>query len=137
MTYNSPQNHSQEQPLPRVKVPALPGSESFGKRLARLRKAAGYSQYSLADAVGTSQRMIAHYEIHDGNPPLHAFYKLCKALNVTADQLLGLEKVKEEKKDNRLRRRIAQIEKLPEPIRKTVAQYLDTTLAAWNAKGKP
>ena len=134
MAYNPPQNPTQETPLPRVKVPPLPGTESFGKRLARFRKAAGYSQYTLADAVGTSQRMIAHYETNDGNPPLHAFYNLCKALDVTADQLLGLEKVKVERKDNRLRRRIAEVEKLPEPTRKQVSQYLDTVLQAWKSQ---
>ena len=82
--------------------------------------------------------MIAHYEVNDGNPPLHTFHKLCKALEVTADQLLGLEKTrKEPAKDNRLRRRIAEIEKLPVPQRKEVARYLDTFLKAWkNEDGK-
>jgi transcriptional regulator with XRE-family HTH domain len=112
-------------------VPPLPGPEPFGKRLARLRKAAGYSQYTLADAVGTSQRMIAHYEIHNGNPPLYLLPRLGETLGVTVDQLLGLEKVKENRaKDNRLRRRIAEVEKLPAPQRREVAQYLDTFLKA-------
>jgi hypothetical protein len=47
---------------------------------------------------------------------------------------LGLEKAKPERKDNRLRRRISDVEKLPEPIRKQVSQYLDTVLAAWKAQ---
>ncbi len=130
MTYNSPQNHSQEQPLPRVKVPALPGSESFGKRLARLRKAAGHSQYTLADETGISNRMIAYYETHH-HPPTHVLPIFAKVLGVTTDQLLGIEKVKEVKgRDTRLRRRIAEIEKLPAAQRKQIAQYLDTFLKA-------
>jgi len=113
-------------------------AESFGKRLTRLRKAIGLSQNDLARETGVSQRMIAHYEVNDGNPPLHVLHKLCQALEVTADQLLGMEKTrKEPAKDNRLRRRIAEVEKLPVPQRKEVARYLDTFLKAWkNELGK-
>ncbi len=124
--------------MARMPVPPPPGAESFGKRLARLRKAIGLSQNDLARETGISQRMIAHYEARDGNPPLHAFHKLCKTLEVTADQLLGLEKArKESAKDNRLSRRIAEIEKLSLSQRKEVARYLDTFLKAWkNTEGK-
>ncbi len=138
MTYNYGQTTPKEESMSRMPVPSPPGTESFGKRLARLRKAMGLSQNDLARETGISQRMIAHYEVNDGNPPLHTFHKLCKALEVTADQLLGLEKTrKEPAKDNRLRRSIAEIEKLPVPQRKEVARYLDTFLKAWkNEDGK-
>lgn len=135
--YNTGQTTLKENLMARMTVPLPPGAESFGKRLARLRKAASLSQNDLARETGISQRMIAHYETNNGNPPLHAFHKLTKALGVTADQLLGLEKTrKEQAKDNRLRRRIAEIEKLPVPQRKEVARYLETFLMAWkNGKG--
>ena len=87
--------------------------------------------------VGITQRMVLHYENARGNPPLHLFPKFAKALGVSTDQLFGIEKTKLERKDNRLRRRIAEIEKLPEPARKQVSQYLDTVLQAWKSqKGK-
>lgn len=35
---------------------------SFGKRLAKLRKAAGYTQQQLADEISATRRMIAYYE---------------------------------------------------------------------------
>jgi transcriptional regulator with XRE-family HTH domain len=136
--YNTGHTTLKENLMARMTVPPPPGAESFGKRLARLRKAAGLSQNDLARETGISQRMIAHYETNDGNPPIHTFHKLCKALEVTADQLLGLEKFsKEPSKDNRLRRRIAEIEKLPVPQRKEVSRYLETFLKAWkNTDGK-
>ena len=81
-----------------------------------------------------TQRIIAHYERAKGNPPLYLLPRLAKALGVSVDQLLGIEKVKVKRKDNRLRRRIAEVEKLPEPIRKQTAQYLDTVLTAWKAQ---
>jgi transcriptional regulator with XRE-family HTH domain len=116
--------------LPNVKEP-------FGKRLARLRKAAGHSQYTLADETGISNRMIAYYETHH-HPPTHVLPIFAKVLGVSTDQLLGVEKVKEVKgRDSRLRRRIQEIEKLPAAQRKQIAQYLDTFLKAWkNSSGK-
>lgn len=117
--------------LPEIKEP-------FGKRLARLRKSAGHSQYTFADEVGISKRMIAYYEIQTTHPPTHLLPVFAKVLGVSADQLLGMVKVKEVKgRDSRLRRRIEEIEKLPAAQRKQIAQYLDTFLKAWkNEDGK-
>lgn len=130
MTYNHTQTTPKENTMARQPVPPPPGEEGFGKRLARLRKAAGLSQNHLARETGISQRMIAYYEVNDGNPPLHAFHKLTKALGVSADQLLGLEKTtrKEPTKDSRLRRRIAEVEKLPPALRKHITDYIDNLL---------
>ena len=109
--------------------PHLPSGETFSQRLAGLRKAAGYSQYTLADALGISQRMVAHYENSNGNPPLHLLPKFAKALGVSADQLLGIKPVKEVKqKDNRLWQRFARVEKLPPQQRKKIVDILDAFL---------
>jgi transcriptional regulator with XRE-family HTH domain len=104
--------------------------ESFGDRLARLRQAAGLSQRDLAAEVGISQRMVAYYEKETGHPPTHLFPLLAKALHVSADQLLGLETVKENgrTRDNRLWRRFSQVEKLPASERKQIVQFLDAFL---------
>ncbi|MBL8909962.1 MAG: helix-turn-helix transcriptional regulator, partial [Archangium sp.] len=64
--------------------------ESFGERLARLRKAAGYTQKELGEEVGTSQRMVAYYEAQTEHPPTKLMPALAKALGVSADELLGL-----------------------------------------------
>lgn len=40
----------------------------FGKRLANLRKAAGYTQQQLADEIGATRRMIAYYESENHRP---------------------------------------------------------------------
>ena len=104
-------------------------SESFGKRLAGLRKAAGYSQYTLADAVGITNRMVAYYEGETNHPPTHLLPKLAQVLGVTTDQLLGIQKVKDVKqKDSRLWQRFAQVEKLPPRQRKKIVDILDAFL---------
>jgi transcriptional regulator with XRE-family HTH domain len=72
--------------------------------MAQLRTAAGYSQRDLAAGIGISQRMIAYYEKQTQHPPTHLLPALARALGVTADQLLGTEKVKSngKGKDSRL-----------------------------------
>jgi hypothetical protein len=82
--------------------------------------------------------MISNYETTPSHPPLSQFPKFAKALGVSVNQLLGVEKAKEPKvKDTRLRRLIAEVEKLPVAQRKEVARYLDTFLKAWkNVQGK-
>jgi transcriptional regulator with XRE-family HTH domain len=91
------------------------GEETFGKRLARLRKAAGYSQRELAAELGISYRMVAYYEGETQYPPAHLLPVLTKALGAPADQLMGMEKIKGNGrgKDTRLWRRFKQVEKLP------------------------
>jgi transcriptional regulator with XRE-family HTH domain len=106
---------------------------AFANRLAQFRKASGHSQYSLAREMGVTQRIIAHYERGKGNPPLYLFSKFAKALGVTTDQLLGLEKVTvtNRPRDTGLWRRFTQVEKLSPQARRQVTQYLDTVLKAW------
>ncbi len=106
------------------------GSESFGTRMARLRKEAGYSQRDLAGELGVSYRMIACYEAQTDYPPTHLLPQLATILGVTADQLLGIKrlKTKSKAKDNRLWRRFAQVEKLPASERKQIIKVLDAFL---------
>jgi len=121
--------------VPKRKYQLPESKEPFGKRLARLRKAGGHSQYTLAAELGISQRMVAYYEAQTNHPPTHLLAVLAKALGVTTDQLLGIEKVKEIKgRDSRLRRRIEEIEKMPPSERKHVAQYLDRVINSWKGQ---
>lgn len=110
--------------------------DPFGKRLARIRKAAGYTQRDLAAELEVSQRVIAYYESQTQHAPTHLLPAIAKALGVSTDQLLGLQKESErtKPKDSRLKRRFSQVEKLPESERKHVAQYLDRVLKAARVK---
>ncbi len=112
------------------KIPISEGMESFGERLARLRKAAGYSLRELAAEVGISHRMLVHYEKHAGHPSAQLLPILAKALGVSTDELMGLEKVKKigKTQDTRLWRRFTQVEKLPASRRKQITQIMDAFL---------
>jgi len=69
-------------------------AQGFGSRLAELRKAAGYTQTQLADALGISQRMVAYYESIEDNPLVRILLLLSETLGVSADELLGTAPVR-------------------------------------------
>ena len=103
-------------------------NETIGERLRRLRKAKGYTQVELGEAIGTSHRMIAYYEVQGGNPPADVVIKLAQALKVSADELLGLErtaKTKADPGDLRLLRKLRQVERLPAKDRRSVLRFID------------
>ena len=99
----------------------------FGARLTQLRKAAGYTQVELAQALGTTQRMIAYYESRAEKAPAALLPQLASVLNVTADELLGIKPLKKGKKpDTQLHRRLQRIEKLDPKAKRQITQLLDT-----------
>ena len=48
------------------------------------------TQTELGKAAGTSQRMIAYYELESAQPPGALLVDLARALKVSTDELLGL-----------------------------------------------
>ena len=112
-TYNQGQhNLIQELSMAKRKI-AQNDQETFGKRMARFRKAAGYTQRALAKDIGISQRMIAYYESQSEYPPGALLPVIAKALNVSSDVLLGIEKETKMKfKDARLLSRLKKVDKL-------------------------
>ncbi|MCP4043261.1 MAG: helix-turn-helix transcriptional regulator [Gammaproteobacteria bacterium] len=99
----------------------------FGKRLAALRKAAGYTQQQLADEIGATRRQIAYYEAESQHPPANLLVDLARALNTSTDELLGLKAAKKIRPpDNRLQRRMQQIEKMGAKEKRQIIQLLDT-----------
>jgi len=111
--------------MPKQKTPE---AITFGERLVALRKAAALTQQQLADEVGVSRRMIAYYEGQSEHPPTTLLPALARALNVSADELLGLEPVAKRNgrmPDNRMQRRLQQIANLPPEERRQILQLVD------------
>ena len=102
----------------------------FGERLAKFRRAAGYSQRAFAAEIGISQRMVVYYEKHCERIPVHTLSLFAKTLGVTSDQLLGLEEAKDNSKyrTNRLWKRFSKVEKLPPVKYRQVVQVIDAFL---------
>jgi len=110
--------------------------KGFGKRLAALRKGRGLTQQEVADAAGTSQRMIAHYETTpSAQPPAALVAALAQALGVTTDELLGLKPPKADlaSPSLRLRKRLLKAEQLPASDQRTLLRLLDALLSARKA----
>jgi transcriptional regulator with XRE-family HTH domain len=114
-----------------------PHTLNFGARLSELRKAAGFTQEELAESIGMTRRMLAYYEVESEHPPTHLLPAIAAALHLTTDELLGLAPVKKApKKDSRLQRRLAQLEKLEAPERRQIMQVLDTLIESAQVKRK-
>ena len=64
----------------------------FGDRLRRLRKERKLTQKELACLIGVKNSVISFYEVGDRTPSLEVLVKLSKALHVSTDVLLGLDK---------------------------------------------
>ena len=64
----------------------------FGDRLRKLRKERKLTQKELATLVGVKNSVISFYEVGDRTPSLEVLIKLSKALRISTDVLLGIEK---------------------------------------------
>ena len=64
-------------------------NETFGQRLKRIRKGKKYTQRKLAKKSGLYHQSISNYEKERAQPNLPTIEWLCKALDVTATELLG------------------------------------------------
>lgn len=116
--------------MPRKK--ATP-QETFGRRLARIRRARGLTQPELAKKIGISGRMLAYYEAQTEHVPAHLLGKLSGVLAVPTDELLGaqpLRTVSTEAPENlRFWRRLRVAETLPPSDRKAILDHLDALIA--------
>jgi transcriptional regulator with XRE-family HTH domain len=66
------------------------GRETFGRRLKRLREAAGLSQAQLAAAACVPVGTLRNAEYDRREPLVSTAGKLAAAIGVTVDELLGL-----------------------------------------------
>lgn len=77
-------------PLVKTGWPTTRERAPFGRRLHTLREQAGLSQQQLADRLGLTQRAYAHWERHPVALRAEQLLKLAQALNVSTDDLVGI-----------------------------------------------
>jgi transcriptional regulator with XRE-family HTH domain len=120
----------------------MPGKKkedsSLGPRLAALRKARGLTQVQLAEATRTTQRSISYYENDDGVPPSSIVMVLAQALQVSADELLGLKPapkaappvaMDDDPETRRLWKRFQMVTQLPEKDQRAVIRLINSLAA--------
>lgn len=110
--------------------PQLNEAPPFGRNLAALRKARGWTQPQLAEMLGISLNALVHYERKATNPSADFIGKVAKLFNVSVDELLG-HAVKPTRKSgppSRFEARLSAVRKLPREKQKVVLQLLDSFL---------
>ena len=80
-------------PLMPAGRPARSPRSSFGERLATARQQAGLTQEQLAERLGTTQRVVTHWEREGVALRADQIAALADLLGVTADYLVGRESV--------------------------------------------
>ena len=63
----------------------------FKKRLSEELKAKSMTRQDLADLIDVTAEMVTQYLTTKILPSLETFAKICKALDVSADYMLGLK----------------------------------------------
>jgi putative transcriptional regulator len=112
--------------------PLSMGNESFGQRLAEIRKNKGYTQTELSKKIGITQGLISDYELDKLRPYHEMIIRFALALDVSSDELLGLKECQipqsTVKPASRLLRRMERIEQLPDFKQKVLLNTIDTFL---------
>ena len=116
---------------PRNKLPPLDlGPETMGQRLRRLRLERGLTQVQLGAKVGITQILVCNYERGRLNLSADMAVRLAIALEVSTDQLLGLDHPRKAAPavSLNLLRRLERIERLPLGQRKLIVRTIDTLI---------
>jgi transcriptional regulator with XRE-family HTH domain len=108
---------------------------ALGKRLARLRKERGYTQVELAEKTGVVQVIISDYERGKLRPHPDMIVRLAKAMQISADELLGLSapQANTPPVNRRFLRRLQAVDKLPKRDQEALLRTIDAFLAARKA----
>ena len=119
--------------ISRLKLPPLNlGKETIGQRIARLRKERGFTQIELAEKIGIIQNLISDYERDKLRLHPEMLIRFAQALEVSTDDILGLNGADKKKNGDRislrLLRRSKKIEELPSSQQKTLLKTIDTFL---------
>jgi transcriptional regulator with XRE-family HTH domain len=107
---------------------------ALGQRLARLRNERGFTQIELAEKMGIAQPIISDYERSRLRPHPDMLTRLAGALQVSADELLGLEQsAKPAPLNRRFLRRLQAVDQLPKRDQEALLRTIDAFLAARKA----
>jgi transcriptional regulator with XRE-family HTH domain len=109
------------------------GEESFGQRLARLRKERGWTQKQIAEKTGLIQELVSNYELDKLRLNADMILRFAELFDVSADELLRGSKstlVAKKQPSIKLVRRMEQIEGLPLYQQRVLLSTIDHFLAA-------
>lgn len=110
----------------------------FGERLVALRQLRGYSQTQLAESIGVSQQALAGWERSTTALRPDDITKLALTLNVSSDELLGLE-TKPKRKGGpvgKAQQVFESVSKLPRHQQEKIVDIVETLIAGQRNSSK-
>ncbi len=111
---------------------------ALGKRIAALRKKKNVTQVELSEKIGVSQSLISNYEIGRIRAPHEFITKIAQALDLSADEILGVQKRPQSKDDDAVERRFARrlklVKALPKRDQDALLRTIDAFLTARDAR---
>ncbi len=113
--------------------PQSPEVENIGKKINVLRKERGYTQAELARKMGVNQKLVSDYEVNRLRPHHEIIVRLALALEVSADELLGLGNPNQDREimpERKILTRMKKIESLPQSQQKFILRVIDSLLKA-------
>lgn len=108
--------------------------DTFGKKIAALRKDRKMSQGDLAKMLSTSVSVIGRYERDEMKPSIEVAQKIAGFLNTTVGYLLGESEDSELFKDPTMLDRFKQLSNLPVKDKDYILYTLDNLLQNFKAK---
>ncbi len=99
--------------------------DTFGKKIAALRKASKMSQSELAKALSTSTSVIGRYERDEMTPSVDAAKKIAKILNTTVGYLLSETDQEDLFKDPDMLKRLNEIERMEKEDKSHIISVID------------
>jgi transcriptional regulator with XRE-family HTH domain len=107
--------------------PAKSPRSKLGERIAQARLQAGLSQIDLAQKLGVSQQVVANWERKAKAVRTNTLTKLAQALNVSVDQLLGVNAPKPKRliAKGRLQSVFEAAAQLPRRQQEKVAEFVE------------
>ena len=107
--------------------------ETFGERLARLRKERGFTQVEFAEKAETIQAIISDYERDKLRPYADVVVRFALVLDVSTDELLGIARSASTRRgsrpDRRFLRRLESVHALPKRDQDALLRTIDAFLA--------
>ena len=98
--------------------------EKIGKFISDLRKEKGLTQKELAITLGVTDRAVSKWENGRGMPDVSLLKTLCETLDISINELLSAERIKDEDKINRLEENYINVIDSKEKLQNDVAGYL-------------
>lgn len=103
--------------------------KALGKRIAARRQENGWTQTTLADALGIAQQTLAHYEGGRLRLPVALLPELSYQFAISTDELLGVHASKGKRGPTpKLQQQIEKLSRLPKAKQKVVMEMIDGVL---------